>query len=125
MAKAIRKPKTGNAVDQENPSPEVDTTDDVGTKPEPKNKNAESATLVLRKKDFVERVLQASGDVNKSHAKTVIDHTLEQILIALQKGEMLAIAPLGKVRLASTVEKDDGDRLSVRIKMISASNEKS
>lgn len=71
--------------------------------------------LVVQKKDFVDRVVAATG-AKKSEARPIIDATLEQLGEALSAGHTLAVPPLGRARV--NLEKDlrGGDVITLRLR---------
>ena len=79
-------------------------------------KNPQPARVV-QKKDFVERVLAATG-AKRSEARPIIDATLAQLGEA---GQTLAVPPLGRGRV--NLEKDlrGGDVITLRLRRKPAS----
>ena len=75
---------------------------------------------VVQKKDFVERVIAATG-AKKSEARPIIEATLEQLGEALSAGQTLAVPPLGRGRV--NLEKDlrGGDVITLRLRRKPAS----
>ena len=80
------------------------------------------ASLVVRKKDFVERVALAAG-VKKGKVREITDAVLQVLGEALANGESLAIPPLGKLRVTRQAGKD-GDLLQIKLKRIEAGGKK-
>ncbi|HIC65036.1 MAG: HU family DNA-binding protein [Paracoccus sp. (in: a-proteobacteria)] len=82
-------------------------------------KNPQPARVV-QKKDFVERVLAATG-AKRSEARPIIDATLAQLGEALSAGQTLAVPPLGRGRV--NLEKDlrGGDVITLRLRRKPAS----
>lgn len=80
------------------------------------------ASLVVRKKDFVERVALAAG-VKKGKVRDVTEAVLQVLGEALANGESLAIPPLGKLRVTKHAGKD-GDLLQIKLKRIEAGGKK-
>lgn len=70
---------------------------------------------VVQKKDFVDRVIAATG-AKKSEARPIIEATLEQLGAALSAGQTLAVPPLGRARI--NLEKDlrGGDVITLRLR---------
>lgn len=85
---------------------------------------AAAAGGAVRKKDFVERVLDAAGAVNKAQAKAVVDHVLAELGAAIAKGESLILPPLGKLKVAKRTEKDGAGHATVKVKTSAASADK-
>lgn len=81
--------------------------DGTGTAPQP--------AMVVQKKDFVDRVVAATG-AKKSEARPIIEATLEQLGAALSAGQTLAVPPLGRARV--NLEKDlrGGDVITLRLR---------
>jgi len=80
------------------------------------------ASLVVRKKDFVERVALVAG-VKKGKVREITDAVLQVLGEALANGESLAVPPLGKLRVTKQVGKD-GDLLQIKLKRIEAGGKK-
>lgn len=98
-------------------------------RPAPKSAPAGAAAAAaaggaVRKKDFVERVLDAAGAVNKAQAKAVVDHVLAELGAAIAKGESLILPPLGKLKVAKRTEKDGAGHATVKVKTSAASADK-
>lgn len=85
-------------------------------KPAPTEADADTGAAALRKKDFVERVLEAAGAVNKAQAKAVVDHVLAELGAALAKGESLILPPLGKLKVTKRAEKAGAGHVTVKVK---------
>ncbi|WP_164880108.1 HU family DNA-binding protein [Paenirhodobacter ferrireducens] len=102
---------------------EDDMPDDAaGTETGPTPAEEGGASLVLRKKDFVERVALAAG-VKKGKVREITDAVLQVLGEALANGESLAIPPLGKLRVTKHAGKD-GDLLQIKLKRIEAGGKK-
>lgn len=80
------------------------------------------ASLVVRKKDFVERVALVAG-VKKGKVRDVTEAVLQVLGEALANGESLTIPPLGKLRVTRQAGKD-GDLLQIKLKRIEAGGKK-
>ncbi|MBW0157637.1 HU family DNA-binding protein [Sedimentimonas flavescens] len=74
---------------------------------------------VLRKKDFVERVAKISG-AKKAVARDVAQAVLEVLSEALEKGETIALPPLGKMRVTRTAVNNGASVLHIKLKRGSA-----
>lgn len=87
----------------------------------PSDGAAPQPAKVVQKRDFVDRVLAASG-AKKSDARPVIEATLDQLGRALAAGETLAIPPLGRARV--TLEKDSrgGEVITLRLRRKSSAD---
>jgi hypothetical protein len=74
--------------------------------------------VVLKKKDFVDRVAEKSG-VKKADARSVVDTALTILSEALAAGDEVALPPLGRVR--KMVTKDNGKirAMTLRVQAIS------
>lgn len=81
----------------------------------PPDRHAPQPAKVVQKRDFVDRVLSASG-AKKAEARPVIEATLDQLGRALAEGETLAVPPLGRARV--TLEKDSrgGEVITLRLR---------
>lgn len=81
------------------------------------------ASLVLRKKDFVERVMIASG-AKKPVARDVSEAVLKVLGEALDAGETMTLPPLGKIRVTKHLDKQGGEVLQVKIKRLTGPEKK-
>lgn len=83
---------------------------------------AEPAPRELKRKEFLDRVAQASG-LKKPQARAAVDAALEILGDAMSKGEAINLEPLGKLKVQK--EKDAGSAriyaLRVRRKKTSGS----
>ncbi|MFD1881543.1 HU family DNA-binding protein [Paracoccus pacificus] len=71
--------------------------------------------VTLHKKDFIARVVAASG-VTRREAKPVIEATLEQLGAAFAAGETVALPPFGKARVSRQKDLDNGEVLILRLR---------
>lgn len=76
---------------------------------------AGSVATVVRKKDFVARVLAVSG-TKKKDSQTVIEAVLRVMGEALSKGESLVLPPLGRARVSRQSDKSGADLLVVKLR---------
>lgn len=76
--------------------------------------------LVLQKKDFVDRVVAASG-AKKADARPIIEATLAQLGKALSAGETLAVPPLGRARVNLERDQRGGEIITLRLRRRPAS----
>lgn len=76
---------------------------------------APDSSLVIKKKEFLERVVAASG-AKKPVAREVTEAVLKVLGEALAAGESLALPPLGKLRVARQLDKQGGEMLVVKIR---------
>lgn len=76
---------------------------------------APDASLVVKKKDFIERVVAASG-AKKPVARDLTEAVLSVLGAALAAGESLALPPLGKLRVTRQIDKQGGEVLLVKIR---------
>lgn len=67
------------------------------------------------KGDFLDRVVARSG-MKKSDVKTAMDAVFEEMSVALGSGEVLALHPLGKMRVARTESKEDGEMMVIKLR---------
>ena len=70
---------------------------------------------VLQKKDFVDRVVAASG-AKKADARPIIEATLAQLGKALSAGETLAVPPLGRARVNLERDQRGGEIITLRLR---------
>jgi nucleoid DNA-binding protein len=70
---------------------------------------------VVQKKDFVDRVLAATG-ATKAEARPIIEATLAQLGAALSAGETLAVPPLGRARVNLEKDQRGGDVITLRVR---------
>jgi DNA-directed RNA polymerase subunit H (RpoH/RPB5) len=84
---------------------------------------AGEATLMLKKKDFVDRVVKASG-AKRGEAKGVIEATLQMLGDALVAGESLVLPPLGRLKVSRQIDKAGGDTLVIKLKRSSETGAK-
>lgn len=75
---------------------------------------------VLQKKDFVDRVVAASG-AKKADARPIIEATLAQLGKALSAGETLAVPPLGRARVNLERDQRGGEIITLRLRRRPAS----
>mgnify|MGYP001767166819 CR=1 FL=1 len=76
---------------------------------------AEGAALLVKKKDFVERVVAVSG-AKKAVARDLTEAVLQVLGEALSKGEGLILPPLGKLRVAKSMDKSGAEVLQIKLK---------
>lgn len=76
--------------------------------------------IVLQKKDFVDRVVAASG-ARKADARPIIEATLAQLGKALASGETLAVPPLGRARINLEHDQRGGEIITLRLRRRPAS----
>jgi len=81
-----------------------------------------AASLVVRKKDFIDRVAQASG-AKKAKAREITDAVLKVMGEALANGESLTVPPLGKLRVTKQAGKA-GNLLQIKLKRMEAVGKK-
>ncbi|MGO4854605.1 HU family DNA-binding protein [Phaeovulum sp. W22_SRMD_FR3] len=72
-------------------------------------------TLMLKKKDFVDRVVKASG-AKRGEAKGVIEATLQMLGDALASGESLVLPPLGRLKVSRQIDKAGGEIMVIKLK---------
>jgi nucleoid DNA-binding protein len=73
---------------------------------------------VLRKSDLVDRLVIATG-AKKNLVKQITDAVLVEIGAALDKGEELALPPLGRIRMVKRKDTGSGEILTVRLRRLS------
>ncbi len=97
---------------------------DAAAKVKPEPVETETvADLVLRKKDFIERVVVQSG-AKRSEVKKVSEAVLKVLGEALSAGEGLHLPPLGRAKIARSIDKTGGDMLVIKLKRMSETDEK-
>lgn len=78
-----------------------------------------SAVVLVKKKDFVERVVAASG-AKKAVARDMTEAVLRVLGEALSNGEGLILPPLGKLRVAKHIDKTGAEVLQIKLKRSTA-----
>lgn len=73
------------------------------------------AAPVLRKKDFLDRVIAESG-ARKPDARAIAEATLKILGEALARGESLSLPPLGKLRVSRSTPDAGGARIVVKLR---------
>lgn len=73
------------------------------------------AVSILRKKDLVERVAEASG-VKLRETRAVVEAVLAELGAALSRGDELALPPLGKARVNRSTDKGEREVLVVKLR---------
>lgn len=68
----------------------------ISTEPAPVEAPETTVVTTMKKKDFIDRVAEASG-VKRGEAKKAVEATLKELGDALQRGKELNLPPLGKV----------------------------
>ena len=77
---------------------------------------------VVQKRDFVDRVLTATG-AKKTEARPIIEATLDQLGRALSNGETLAVPPLGRARVSIEKDARGGDVVTLRLRRRTAAEQ--
>lgn len=73
------------------------------------------AAPVMRKKDLVDRVMKRT-DAKKKEAREIIDAVLEELGLALTRGDELNLPPLGKAKVNRQRDLVSGEVLIVRLR---------
>ena len=73
------------------------------------------AAPVMRKKDLVDRVLKRT-DAKKKEAREIIDAVLEELGLALTRGDELNLPPLGKAKVNRQRDLVSGEVLIVKLR---------
>lgn len=68
----------------------------VSTAPAPTEVPETTVVTTVKKKEFIDRVAEASG-IKRGEAKKAIEATLKELGDALQRGDDLNLPPLGKI----------------------------
>lgn len=71
--------------------------------------------VVVHKRDFVDRVLAQTG-ARRSEALPVIEATLAQLGAVLSAGQTLAVAPLGRARIATETDARGSEVITLRLR---------
>ena len=71
--------------------------------------------LTVKLKDFIDRVVTASGGKRQS-VKPVVEAVLKVLGDALEAGENLALPPLGRARVNRSKTTDSGALLTIKLK---------
>ncbi len=71
--------------------------------------------VTLHKKEFISRVLAASGRT-RSDARPIIEATLEQLGLAFARGETVTLPPFGKARVNRQRDIAGGEVLILRLR---------
>ncbi len=90
---------------------------DTRSAPEPSGPHP---AVVVQKKDFVDRVVAATG-AKRSEVRPIVDATLEQLGEALSSGCTLAVPPLGRARINLEKDQRGGDVITLRLRRRPAS----
>ncbi|MBI1219446.1 MAG: hypothetical protein GC186_12960 [Rhodobacteraceae bacterium] len=80
------------------------------------------AATVMRKKDLVDRVLKRT-DTKKKEAREIIDAVLEELGLALTRGDELNLPPLGKAKVNRQRDLVSGEVLIVKLRRAGAGQE--
>lgn len=83
----------------------------------------EALTPVLRKKEFIERVVVQSG-AKRGEVKKISEAVLKVLGDALSAGEGLHLAPLGRARIARSADKSGAEVLVIKLKRSTEADEK-
>jgi nucleoid DNA-binding protein len=73
----------------------------------------------MRLKDLVDRVAASTGG-KKKDVKEIVEATLTQMGLALQKGEMLNLPEFGKVRVARATGTGPGSAMTLKLRRAGA-----
>ncbi|WP_022707781.1 MULTISPECIES: hypothetical protein [Paracoccus] len=71
--------------------------------------------LVVQKRDFVDRVLAATG-AKRGDARPIIEATLAQLGDVLSSGSTLAVPPLGRGRVALERDSRGAEVITLRLR---------
>lgn len=77
--------------------------------------NEPHAAIVVHKRDFVDRVVAATG-VRRAEARPIIEATLLQLGLILSAGQTLAVPPLGRARINLERDARGGDVITLRLR---------
>jgi len=73
------------------------------------------ASTMIRKKDFIERIVAESG-AKKGDVRLIAETALKVLGDALSKGEALNLPPLGRAKITRTIDKNDGEVLVIKLR---------
>ena len=76
---------------------------------------ATEASTMIRKKDFIERIVAESG-AKKGDVRLIAETALKVLGDALSKGEALNLPPLGRAKITRTIDKNDGEVLVIKLR---------
>ena len=76
----------------------------------------DSAQVVVKKKDFVDRAVLRSG-VKKADARTAIEAALAVLAEALERGEDLVLPPLGRLKVTRAKVGPKGKQLILKLSL--------
>lgn len=74
-------------------------------------------SVVLRKKDFIDRVVEKSG-LKKKDVRPAVDAVLAAMADSLAAGEDLVLPPLGKLKVARVKDLPNGKLLSIKLRVM-------
>ncbi len=77
--------------------------------------DAAEASTMIRKKDFIERIVAESG-AKKGDVRLIAETALKVLGDALSKGEALNLPPLGRAKITRTIDKNDGEVLVIKLR---------
>lgn len=93
--------------------PIVEAPEGVADLPEAGEAQAKAPSLKMR--DFVDRVVDATGG-KKKDVKEIVEATLKVLGGALAAGEDLNLPGLGRARVARKIEKDGASMMTLKVK---------
>lgn len=73
------------------------------------------AAIVVHKRDFIDRVVAATG-ARRAEARPIIEATLLQLGLVLSAGQTLAVPPLGRARINLERDSRGGDVITLRLR---------
>jgi hypothetical protein len=76
---------------------------------------ATEASTMIRKKDFIERIVAESG-AKKGDVRLIAETALKVLGDALSNGEALNLPPLGRAKITRTIDKNDGEVLVIKLR---------
>jgi len=113
--RARRKPAAAPALVVDAPAPVAEVV--TPAKPDTPAPKAEklAATGTLRLKDLVEQVVAATGGKKKG-VKEIVEATLTQLGLALDKGHMLNLPAFGKARIVRQQQGATGGAMTLKLR---------
>lgn len=81
----------------------------------PKGAKGEAEVNVVKVKDLTDRVVAASGG-KKAEVRKAVDAVLQSLADALEKGEVLALPPLGRLSLVKRKTTPKGDVMTLKLR---------
>lgn len=88
---------------------------EAGPESEVEETSGDAPVVLIKKKEFVERVVAVSG-AKKAVARDLSEAVLRVLGEALSNGESLILPPLGKLRVAKHIDRTGAEVLQIKLK---------